>query len=179
MTQPLSTAKGNITIRMATTEDAAGLFKLRLEAIATHPTAFAADIEMTRVRGLQAWVEQINNDSKAETGVIMTASAREALIGMSGVGRGHWPKTGHSAIVWGVYVSPEWRGMHIAAAMLGEGIQWARDHEIVVLKLGVVTTNEAAIRCYLNSGFTVYGLEPKALKVNDTYYDEYLMARMI
>jgi RimJ/RimL family protein N-acetyltransferase len=179
MTQQDSTAKGNIKIRVATNDDAAALFKLRLEALTTHPIAFAADIEMTRERGVQDWVDQINNDTEADVGVIVIAWAGEALIGMCGVGRGHWPKTRHSAIVWGVYVNPAWRGMQIAEAMLGEGIKWARDHEIVVLKLGVVTTNEAAINCYRKVGFTIYGLEPKSIQVNGSYYDEYLMARLI
>jgi RimJ/RimL family protein N-acetyltransferase len=48
-----------------------------------------------------------------------------------------------------------------------------------VLKLGVVTTNEAAINCYRKVGFTIYGLEPKSIQVNGSYYDEYLMARLI
>ncbi len=110
--------------------------------------------------------------------MIILAQAGDKLVGMSGVGRGHWPKTRHNAIVWGVYVNAAWRGHRIAEAMLEESISWSREHGIVVLKLGVVTTNLAAIRCYERCGFTVYGREPKSSLLDGKYFDEYLMARI-
>ncbi len=154
------------------------LFELRLEALAAHPEAFAADVEITRRRGMEAWADQIHHDLQDGSGAVMIAKAGDELTGMAGVGKGHWPKTRHSATVWGVYVSPLWRGQRIAGALLDECIHWALDHAIVVLRLGVVTTNTAAIRCYERSGFTIYGTEPKSIQVDGVYYDEYLMARL-
>jgi len=179
MTRRLATSKGDFIIRVARPEDAESLFNLRLEALTAHPEAFAADVEMTKTRGEKAWLEQITHDTKDQSGVIVIACAGSKLIGMTGIGRGHWPKTRHSAIVWGVYVNPNWRGLHIAEAMLDDGIRWAQTQGIVVLKLGVITTNEAAIRCYQRAGFIVYGTDPKSNYVNELYYDEYLMAKMI
>ncbi len=179
MSQLLSTSKGDVSIRTATPEDAAALFELRLEALTAHPDAFAADVEMTRARGVNAWAELIRNDAKDGSGVVITATAGDKLIGMTGLGRGHWPKTRHSAIVWGVYVAPAWRGMHIVDAILAEGIHWARQHDIVVLKLGVSTTNQAAIHCYHRCGFSIYGTELMSAQVDGVFYDEYLMARTI
>jgi RimJ/RimL family protein N-acetyltransferase len=175
----ISTAKGDITIRIAMPADAPALFELRLEALAAHPEAFAADVEMTRARGAGSWADSIAKDATDESGVIFTALAGEKLVGMTGIGRGHWPKTRHSAVVWGVYVSPAWRGMRIADAILSECITWATRHGIIVLKLGVITTNQAAIRCYERAGFTIYGTDPKSNSLDGVYYDEYLMARMI
>jgi len=179
MPQVLSTPKGDITIRIATQADATELFKLRMEALTFHPEAFAADVEMTKTRGVEAWVSQITNESKNQSGVIFIACARDELVGMTGVGRGHWPKTQHSAIVWGVYVTPAWRGQHVAEGILEECIRWAGENSIVVLKLGVVTTNQAAIHCYQHAGFTIYGTEPKSNYLDGKYYDEYLMAKLI
>jgi ribosomal protein S18 acetylase RimI-like enzyme len=179
MTQNRSTSKGNVIIRNATIQDAAELFDLRLEALTTQPENFAADVQMTESRGVQAWVDQLNNDARTESGVIMIARAAGELIGMAGVGRGHWPKTRHSAIIWGVYVQPAWRGLRIAEALLEGCMGWAQVHEIVVLKLGVVTTNSAAIHCYERCGFTVYGTEPKAIQIDGVFFDEYMMARTI
>jgi RimJ/RimL family protein N-acetyltransferase len=42
--------------------------------------------------------------------------------------------------------------------------------------LTVVASNAAACRLYRAAGFEQYGLERRALKIGDTYYDEALMA---
>ncbi len=179
MSQHLTTTHGNITIRSATLQDADALFNLRLEALAAHPEAFAADVELTKNKGVQAWAHQVNNDLQEGSGIILTAWAGKKLIGMTGLGRGHWPKTQHSAVIWGVYVNAAWRGLRIADAMLEECLKWAVTHGILVLKLGVVTTNTAAIHCYERSGFKIYGTEPKTIQVDGKYYDEHLMARLL
>lgn len=179
MPQLLSTPKGDITFRIATPDDAAALFKLRLEALTAHPEAFAADVEVTQARGEEAWESQIAKDAKDQSGVIIIACAGDEPVGMTGVGRGHWPKTQHSGIVWGVYVTPAWRGQHIAGGILEECINWASENGIVVLKLGVVTNNAPAIHLYQSAGFTIYGTEPKSNFLDGKYYDEYLMAKLI
>lgn len=179
MTKNLLSPKGEIIIHNARPEDAEAILALRLEALTNHPEAFAADAAMTQARGAQAWQDLITRDEQDESGVVVIAGVGEKLVGMAGIGRGHWPKTRHSAVVWGVYVNPQWRGLHIAEAMLDECVNWARQHEVNVLKLGVITTNQAAIRCYQRAGFTVYGTEPETLCVNGTYYDECLMARPV
>lgn len=179
MPKRLSTPKGEITIRAAVPEDAGSIFELRLEALKAHPEAFAADVATAKARGAEAWAEQIANETKDESGTVVIALAGDKLVGMTGIGRGHWPKTRHSAIVWGVYVNPMWRGLRIAGAILEECINWSRTHDIVILKLGVVTTNEPAIHCYQRSGFTIYGTEPRSNYVNGAYYDEFLMSRLV
>ncbi len=41
--------------------------------------------------------------------------------------------------------------------------------------LAVFSTNQVARRLYESCGFEVYGVEPRALKVDDQYLDEDLM----
>jgi len=48
---------------------------------------------------------------------------------------------------------------------------------LAIVKLGVVTTNTPAIRCYARCGFTVYGVEPQVIHYEDVLYDELLMAK--
>jgi len=179
MAQLLSTPKGDITIRIATPEDAALLRELRLEALSMHPEAFAADVAITAAEGADVWAERIADYAKNESTAISIAVYVGQLIGMAGIGRGHWPKTRHSSILWGVYVSPDWRGLHIAEAIINECITWAREQGVVVVKLGVITTNASAIRCYTRSGFKVYGTDPKSNYYNDVYYDELMMAKLL
>jgi RimJ/RimL family protein N-acetyltransferase len=94
---------------------------------------------------------------------------------MTGIVRGNSPKTRHDALIWGVYVKPEWRGLHIAAELIHSCFEWAKARKVVLTKLGVVTVNQSAIRCYERCGFKIYGTEPRAIFYEGKYYDEYLM----
>lgn len=175
----LTTSLGVITIRPATTGNATPLHDLRLEALANHPQAFAADHDLTRDRGVEAWVERMRQNEAGHEGVINVAWAGDQLVGMTGLYRGHWPKTLHSGLIWGVYVTAAWRGQRIAEALLDACTAWAQAQRMTIVKLGVATNNMAAIRCYVRGGFTVYGLEPQAISYDGVFYDELLMAKVI
>jgi RimJ/RimL family protein N-acetyltransferase len=179
MSNLLTTSKGTITIRVAAPDDAARLRELRLEALASHPEAFAADYASTAAESVEAWAGHIAKYASEDTGIICVASAEDQLIGMTGLARGHWPKTQQSGTIWGVYVKADWRGLRVAEALLKACIAWAQAHELVIVKLGVITSNTSAIRCYARCGFTVYGIDPKAIYYNAVFYDELLMAKPI
>jgi RimJ/RimL family protein N-acetyltransferase len=179
MAQRLSTPKGDITIRIASPKDAALLLDLRLEALSMHPEAFAADFAMTAAEGAKVWAERITEYARNESTVICVAEYIGQLIGMAGIGRGQWPKTRHSSVLWGVYVKPDWRGWHIAEAIIDECSNWAHEHGVMVVKLGVITTNASAIRCYSRCGFKVYGTDPMSNYYDGVYYDELLMVKLL
>jgi RimJ/RimL family protein N-acetyltransferase len=174
-TQHLS--KGEITVRPASVDDAAALRELRLEALADYPEAFAADYDLTAAEGPEKWAERVISFAAKDLGMICLAAAGERLVGMTGVNRGNWPKNYHSGWIWGVYVSPEWRGLGAAEALIEACIDWGRGHGLKVVKLGVLTSNTPAIRCYHRCGFKIFGVEPKAIYYNGVYHDEFLMAR--
>ena len=179
MSIPLVTSDDLVTVRPAIPADAERLRALRIEALADTPEAFAADYAAAVAEPVDAWAERIIRNSAQETGVICVAVIEDRLIGMMGLGCGHWPKTRHGGIIWGVYVTPGWRGHRVAEALLDECIAWARAHGLAVVKLGVITTNTPAIRCYARCGFTIYGIDPKVIYYNGGFYDELLMARPI
>jgi RimJ/RimL family protein N-acetyltransferase len=179
MSTRLDTPKGIVTIRPAEVEDAARLRALRLEALRDKPVAFAADYDRSAAELVERWVERINEYAQGNQSVIYVAEVGEQLVGMTGLGRGHWRKTEHGGVIWGVYVQSEWRGLHIAEALIEACIAWGRGLGMTVVKLGVVTGNAAAIRCYLRCGFTVYGVDPQAICYNGIAYDELLMSRPI
>ncbi|MEZ4639808.1 MAG: GNAT family N-acetyltransferase [Caldilineaceae bacterium] len=85
----------------------------------------------------------------------------------------------NTALIWGVYVRPSWRGRHIAEDMLEVCVGWARENGVSVVKLAVVSTNGGAIRCYLRCGFQVYGVEPQVLFHDGVMQDDLLMARVL
>jgi ribosomal protein S18 acetylase RimI-like enzyme len=172
----LATSQGDIQIRLAVPKDAAPLRELRLEALAAHPEAFAADYAATAADPVETWSRLIADYAATGKGVVCVATIDGGLIGMVGLVRGHWPKTHHCGELWGVYVRPAWRGLRLAGALLQECGAWAQEHGLTVLKLGVTTTNAPAIRCYARFGFRVYGIDPQAIRYNDIDFDELLMA---
>lgn len=82
-------------------------------------------------------------------------------------------KLRHRANIVAMYVIPEKRGKGIGKALISKAIQMADSLEdIEQLYLTVVTTNEPAKRLYSSIGFEVFGKEKRALKFDNTYYDE-------
>ncbi len=173
------TAISTLVIRPAVAEDAKPLYELRLEALANHPDAFASDYATTAAQSANLWSQHIADNALDDKGIIYVAVAEEQLIGMARIGRGDRPKTRHTAIISGVYVRPAWRGRRVADRLLDACLSWARIHDVVIVKLAVVTTNTAAIRCYTRCGFAVYGVEPKAIRHDGVFYDELLMTKLI
>jgi ribosomal protein S18 acetylase RimI-like enzyme len=148
--------------------------KLRLEALRNHPTAFGADYEETLSRPESFWQErlQINDEEEA----LFFAEHGRRLIGMTGIYRSLSKRHKHQATVWGVYVKEDWRGLHIAEALIGNCLEWGRAKGVVIARLGVAADNPPAIRCYERCGFKITGTEPRALFYDDKYYDFYLMS---
>jgi RimJ/RimL family protein N-acetyltransferase len=179
MISTIHTSKGEVTIRIANIQDAPQVYDLRLEALRMHADAFTADVSTTVERGVQAWVKLIADYSKDQTGALMIATCEDEIIGMAGLVRGHWPKTRHRADMWGVFVKPAWRGIHLCEGIVKNCLDWASAHQITAIMLGVNSTNASAIHCYSRCGFYIYGIEPRAIYDQSVYYEEYLMIRLL
>lgn len=164
-------------IRALTEADVVAFRELRLEGLRDHPEAFGADYHETLRRPQEFWIERLRYD--AGEAAIYGVDTGGALGGMAGIRRLEGPKLRHTAMIWGVFVRPAWRGQGIADALIGACIGWATAHALHSARLSVVVTNIGAIRCYARNGFTVYGVEPAIIRVGDTYYDELLMARRL
>jgi RimJ/RimL family protein N-acetyltransferase len=173
MIRSFATLKGTIVIREANIADALPFRELRLEALLNSPIAFSADYQKNLNHPTKYWEDLLSPHPDESTMFIAEFEGR--LIAMTGVMRNNSPKTRHSAWVWGVYVNPNWRGLHLAEAIIHACIDWARARDVALLKLGVAAVNQPAIRCYERIGFKIYGTEPRAVLVDGKYYDEYLM----
>lgn len=177
MASIVSTVKGDVLIRAATLADVDSYRALRLEALKNHPTAFGQNYEESLARPREYWVERLAQ--KRDEVALRFAEYENQLIGMTGIFRPAGVKARHSATIWGVYVIPAWRGLHIAEAMIHACLDWAKVQKITIVKLAVITANQSAKRCYERIGFTTYGVEPQAIFYNGKYYDEYLMSRPV
>ncbi len=176
MEMTITTAKGEVILRPSRREDAAAYRDLRLEALQRSPTAFGSDYESSAAHPLSFWEERMAQGAKGEQGVTYLALAGDALIGMTSLVRNTLAKMRHSASIFGVYVSPDWRGAGVADALLAACLAHGRALGLRSVRLAVVTTNTSAIRLYLRHGFSVYGVERETLFVDGVYYDELLMA---
>jgi RimJ/RimL family protein N-acetyltransferase len=161
----------DIAIRPVEADEIDAFRSLRLEALHSSPEAFGEDYEQALERPYQAWEEQVRQSQGDGERVIFVAVQEGELVGMAGVTRSTFRKTQHSASIWGVYVRPEQRGQGIGQALVEACVAWARDKRIGILKLGVITANPSAIRCYQRCGFSAYGVEPKAFYIDGVYYD--------
>jgi ribosomal protein S18 acetylase RimI-like enzyme len=83
-------------------------------------------------------------------------------------------KTKHRGFIWGMYTQPEYRGQGIASALIQTIINYANSR-VTQLHLTCVTGNLGGVALYQKYGFKIYGTEPNALKIGDTFFDEYLM----
>lgn len=174
MIKSMTTARGTIIIRQSNLTDAAKFRALRLGALQDSPTAFSMDYEKASNQSIKYWEDLLRMDDQESA--IFFAEHDGQLLGMTGVARGRSPKIRHAADVWGVYVKPEWRGLHLAEEMIKHGLAWAMERNIVIARLGVTTINKSAIRCYERCGFKIYGTESRALLHEGRYYDFYMMS---
>ena len=174
MTHSFVTPRGEILIREAKPADAIPFRELRLGALLDSPIAFTADYQKNLNHPPKYWEDLLT--MHADESTIFLAAYEGSLVGMTGIARGSSPKTRHGAWIWGVYVRPEWRGLHIAEELIKSCFEWARARKIVVTKLGVAAVNQSAIRCYERCGFQTFGTEPRAILYDGKYYDEYLMS---
>lgn len=176
MIKSVETAKGTIVIREASLADVDQFRELRLFALKDSPTSFSADYNLVFNLPTSYWEDRLRPNIY---GTMFFAENNSKLVGLMGIRRGESPKTEHGAGIWGVFIRPEWRGLRIAEEMINLSCEWAKLHEIQIVRLAVVSTNESAIRLYERSGFTVYGTEPQSLFYNGQHYDEYLMSKTL
>lgn len=166
-----------MTIRTTTPDDAPALRELRLLALRTAPEAFGTHHDEDAAQPPERWVSRCTPNENAA--LFVAAAGDGALMGMAGVVCDGRKKTGHAAFLWGVFVRPEARGSRLGTRLVETCLDWARARGLERARLSVVSSNGAAIRCYVRCGFSVYGVETDALRVDGVPYDELLMARAL
>jgi ribosomal protein S18 acetylase RimI-like enzyme len=159
------------TILRLTSADAAAFRELRLEGLLKHPEAFGASWEDEVTQSEADFASRL--DSAIVFGVRSGDEAR--LDGIVGIYRPAAAKTRHKSVIWGMYVREGVRQSGLGTALLRRAIEHAA-LSVEELTLSVGANNNAALEIYKSAGFQTYGLERRALKIGDTYYDEALMS---
>jgi ribosomal protein S18 acetylase RimI-like enzyme len=111
----------------------------------------------------------------AASQVVFGAFAGTDLVAIAGLRREPLVQVAHKATLWGVYVHPAHRRGGLARSLLDAALAHARAQGVLQVCLSVNADNPRALALYALFGFSVYGREPRALRVEDTFYDEILM----
>jgi RimJ/RimL family protein N-acetyltransferase len=159
------------SIRRLKPDDAELWAALRREALEAHPLAFSASVP----DDLPDWIESIRArlSSSDDESAVFGAFTGVSLIGIVGVVRKTGKKERHKSLIWGMYVTAEFRRSGVGEQLLRTAIDHARSWAgVEQVQLAVSEVAADAKRLYERIGFREWGREPRALSVQGRCVDE-------
>ncbi|MDL4839484.1 GNAT family N-acetyltransferase [Aquibacillus sp. LR5S19] len=157
-------------IRQLNSPDAEEYLSIRLEALKNSPYAFASSYEEEKNQRAEKYKNRFNAPANTLT---FGAFEDSQLVGVVTLVKEQLFKLRHRANIVAMYIKPEKRGNGIGKNLVFRVIEKAKNIEgIEQIYLTVVTTNLPAKKLYSSCGFEVFGKDKKALKFDNTYYDE-------
>ncbi|HEY0745201.1 MAG TPA: GNAT family N-acetyltransferase [Steroidobacteraceae bacterium] len=150
-------------IRILDEGDAAALFSLRRAALLDSPLAFLASPK----DDMAASEEAVRMLLKRGPESVVFAASTPQIVGMVGLHRAPQLKAAHKANLWGMFVVRSWRGRGLGEQLLSAAISYARTLPgLACVQLSVSESAAAARQLYEGAGFTTWGVEPDALRVD-------------
>ncbi|GGF25761.1 N-acetyltransferase [Halobacillus andaensis] len=109
---------------------------------------------------------------------ILIAEAENQWIGYALAFGGKANRNQHTiSIVLGVI--QDFQGKGAGSSLLNSLEEWARERGIHRIELTTVVKNTAAVHLYKKNGYEIEGCKRDSLKMNNTYVDEYYMAKLL
>jgi len=159
-------------IRILNQDDAGELFRLRRSAILDSPLSFLASPEDDPASS-EAVVREL---LAPRPNAVVFGAYLSGLVGMLGLNRAHERKAAHKVSLWGMFVSPAYRGRGVAAQLLEAAIRHARTFDgVTSIHLEVSESAVAARRAYERVGFETWGVEPDAIRFEGRSASEHHM----
>ncbi len=161
-------------VRILTEADAEVFWNIRLRALKDNPESFGASYEEILARGIAGVAQGLRqSETSASDDATFGAFDGSTLIGIVNLQREKEFKRRHKAIIWGMYVPHELRKQGVGKALLEAAIVYARTlPQLEKINLSVVLTNKEARHLFISLGFETFGLERRALKLHDQYFDQ-------
>lgn len=167
----MTTSSTTITMRELSAADAEEFFQLRLKGLKEEPDAFTSSYDESSAEPISKVAAKLESDKNQ---FVIGVFDNNKLIGVTGFYR-YWEgiKVAHKGVLWGVYLMPEYRGKGIAKKLLLAVIEKASALPgIELIHLGVNPANPPVVKLYESVGFTKWGFEAHALKIEGRYIDE-------
>lgn len=158
----------NCGIRHLQEQDWALWKDIRLDALQSNPEAFGSSYEEESV-----WADETFKQNLLKSD-IFGAFLNNKLVGVAGFRIYEPQKLRHRGMLFTIYVKAEHRNQGIADQLLITVIHHARS-KVLQLLCTVNTENQKAFKLYQKHGFQVFGTEPRAIKIGDTFHDLHLM----
>lgn len=164
-------------VRRLTEADAEAFWNIRLRALRDSPESFGASYEEILERGIGGIAQGLRKRDTSPDDATFGAFEEKTLVGIAGFRREEEAKKQHKSVIWGMYVPQEMRRHGIGKALLQAAISYARTLPgLEQINLSVVLTSKEARHLFISLGFETYGLERRALRLHDRYFDYELMA---
>jgi ribosomal protein S18 acetylase RimI-like enzyme len=157
------------TIRRLRSNDAHPFRAIRLEALKASPEALGSTFEFEDKLDLEWFAGRLENAH------VLGAFRNGELVGTAGFAIQQGPKNAHKGKLWGMYVRPSSRNLGVGRLLVNAVVDVAREN-VELIQLSVVRENRPARSLYESVGFLEFGMELKASKLGDKYYDEAHMA---
>ncbi|MDB5779252.1 MAG: GCN5-related N-acetyltransferase [Polaromonas sp.] len=150
-------------IRRLQPADAPAYRAFRLRGLRAHPDAFTSGFEEESLRPLADTERRLATGTEKLWGAFAEGGAMAGMVGLSCETRA---KNRHKAALVGLYVADEFSGRGLGRALVQTAVRDAGACGIELVTLTVTEDNQAACRLYENAGFTAFGTEPDAIRVD-------------
>ncbi len=155
--------KVDMDIRRLQMADACEYRAFRLRGLREHPDAFTSSFEEENLRPLAYTQGRLGTPM---TEKIWGAFVNGTLAGMVGLSHETRNKNRHKAALVSMYVANEFTGQGLGRALVNTVLEDARGCGVELVILTVTDSNLAACALYEKAGFSAFGIEPDAIRVN-------------
>jgi len=150
-------------IRPLEISDAPVYRAFRLRGLREHPDAFTSSFEEETLRPLADTEKRLAASTSEK---LWGAFADGVMAGMVGLSRETRLKNRHKASLVSMYVAAEYSGLGLGRALVDTVLQAATTWGVELVILTVTDSNRQAVALYESAGFSSFGTEPDAIRVN-------------
>ena len=163
-----------LDIRRLTLADLPQLLPLRRLSLEMHPEAYGSSVEEEDLFTETEWAKRLGLPGTND--FMLGAFEQDKLVGICAFLHRAPVKQRHKGYIWGVFVSPQFRGRGISRQLLVQTISRAEKIPgLSVLQLSVEENNVQAKELYLSCGFIEYGCEMKANYYEGRFVNDLLL----
>jgi len=161
---------GDYRIRRLVPADAAEYVGLRREMLVDTPGSFLGDLADDECLDLEVMEARLSSE---ESPVLCAENEDGELCAVAGLHRDRRANMRHRGTIWGVYTRPSCRRRGLSREVIEAALACAVNTEgLEVIQLSVSAEAPGAQALYESLGFTAWGREPRAVKVEGRQVDK-------